>query len=356
MGKVAKLRTGNALVDPKQVAKAAQNQSKHQKAAEYLKKTGAKFDEYFPVMADARRYEWQAGKMLQALGKSKGGDARHAAAIVAGASPYTEALRLSGTKERTAQRWQECAVLSDVEVEEWIISHERRRDDPTSNDLRRIARKKKPPKPKHYKALSGVDTPFVCGDFRKVMNDVKDDSVSLIFTDPPYDQSSIQLYEDLAIQAARVLQPGGSIVAYCGTYALPQVLNLMDVEGLRFWWMFAVKHERATRFPGKFVFVEWKPMVWFVKGVKKSRNYISDFIHSKKPDKSTHDWAQSNVEASYVIEHLTNRKDLIVDPMCGTGTTCFSAHELGRKTLGIELDKGHYNRAVKKWKKSYAKS
>jgi len=37
------------------------------------------------------------------------------------------------------------------------------------------------------------------------------------------------------------------------------------------------------------------------------------------------------------IESWTNKGDIVFDPMCGSGTTCKSAYQLGRKYLGIDI-------------------
>ena len=52
------------------------------------------------------------------------------------------------------------------------------------------------------------------GDFRDVSKDIPDNSVDLIFTDPPYSKEYLPLYEELAKLAIRILKPGGSLVFY----------------------------------------------------------------------------------------------------------------------------------------------
>ena len=49
------------------------------------------------------------------------------------------------------------------------------------------------------------------GDFRQRLDDLPDDSVDLIFTDPPYHKKHLPLYGDLAEVAGRVLRLGGSL-------------------------------------------------------------------------------------------------------------------------------------------------
>ena len=47
---------------------------------------------------------------------------------------------------------------------------------------------------------------------------IKDASVDLIFTDPPYPKDYHYCYEFLAKEAARVLKPNGFIITYVGPY------------------------------------------------------------------------------------------------------------------------------------------
>lgn len=41
----------------------------------------------------------------------------------------------------------------------------------------------------------------------------------------------------------------------------------------------------------------------------------------------------------YFIEYFTKKGDIILDPMCGIGTTCKMAKKLGRKYIGIDINK-----------------
>lgn len=183
------------------------------------------------------------------------------------------------------------------------------------------------------------DANIIHGEFQTEGHIVKDESVDLIFTDPPYDLESVPLYGDLAIFASRVLKKGGSLICYVGHYAIPQILELMSPH-LRFWWIISCKHSgNAARLPGKWVFVEWKPMLWFVKEERSNKEFIADFIQSDEPSKELHDWQQGLKEAEYYIEHLTDPGSMICDPFCGTGTTCRAAIKIGRKYISFEKEK-----------------
>jgi len=64
------------------------------------------------------------------------------------------------------------------------------------------------------------------GDFNKMLEDLEDDFIDVVLTDPPYAPEDLELYGQLAKLADRVLKPGGSLVTYCGSYNLPDVLQV----------------------------------------------------------------------------------------------------------------------------------
>lgn len=49
-----------------------------------------------------------------------------------------------------------------------------------------------------------------------------------------------------------------------------------------------------------------------------------------------------------MIEKSSNENDIVFDPFSGSGTTCLSAKETGRKYIGIELDVDYYNLSIKR--------
>jgi 16S rRNA G966 N2-methylase RsmD len=183
-----------------------------------------------------------------------------------------------------------------------------------------------------------ADSVIRTGDFNDLVGEVEDNSVALIFTDPPYDEESLPLYGRLATHAARVLVPGGSLITYAGHYAIADVVNAMK-SALTFWWILALAQGGpSARLPGKWVMVEWKPLLWFVKGGRRDNEYVADMLRTPCPSKDEHDWQQSDFAPRYCIDHLTQPGELVLDPMCGSGTTCLAALQRKRRTLGIEID------------------
>ncbi len=81
---------------------------------------------------------------------------------------------------------------------------------------------------------------FNC-DYREVGKKIKDDSADLIFTDPPFGQEFLPLWDDLGAFASRVLKPGALLVTYVGQTYLGQVLADLS-QHLSYVWCLAVLH------------------------------------------------------------------------------------------------------------------
>jgi ParB-like chromosome segregation protein Spo0J len=164
---------------------------------------------------------------------------------------------------------------------------------------------------------------LICGDFVEKSKEIADNSIDL-------------------------LKPGGSLITYIGQYTLPEILQNILESGLKYWWIIAVKHTGGHQMMyQKGVFVEWKPLLWFVKGdkVREGLDKVADYIESKPPDKSLHDWAQSTIEAEYMIKNLTVENQIVLDPFMGSGTTGIAALKLDRQFIGIEIDAQQVERA-----------
>jgi hypothetical protein len=184
------------------------------------------------------------------------------------------------------------------------------------------------------------------GDFRDIGDKIPDASVDLIFTDPPYDRKAIELFDGLGEFAARVLRPGGSLIAYIGQIQLPDAVADLS-KHLRYWWTCSCYHSGPTllRMNEYGIVNGWKPMLWFVKETRGDKTTFINDVATGSREKSHHEWQQSEAEARYFIELLTERDGFVVDPFCGGGTTPAACVSLGRKWAAFEIDEANLARA-----------
>lgn len=180
------------------------------------------------------------------------------------------------------------------------------------------------------------------GRFQDLMATLENDSVSLIYTDPPYGLESVPLFGDLAKLAARVLKPGGCLAVMSGQAHIPEILAQITPY-LRYLWQVAVIHEHHQTGDGRIHtsigFKNlWKPVWLFTKGSRMNRRkYLRDVIVSRK-SKEGHEWGQGFPEATQIIEAFSEPGDLVIDPMVGGGNFLAAAAGMQRRWWGCDTD------------------
>jgi len=192
-------------------------------------------------------------------------------------------------------------------------------------------------------------------DFRRLTEQqIPSESVDLIFTDPPDDVASLSMYRDLAIFGNRCLKEGASLVTYAEQWAQPTIFDYMRSNNLQYWWTMSVERKGGSERMHKYrVRTRWKPLLWFVKGPVGTHptsmiNDIHDFIVVKphEDNKLVHEWEQSTIEASYIIEKLSVEYQLVVDPFLCYGSTGVAAVKLNRRFIGSEIYNDYYATAA----------
>jgi 16S rRNA G966 N2-methylase RsmD len=257
-------------------------------------------------------------------------------------SEYKEILDENGIGYKAASRWQQVAEMPEDEFEEHLEEMRGEKPISTSAMIKELKVQAKTAKRIELAELGKKSQPsdmakVLTGDFREIMDGLRDETIDMIFCDPPYDEGAIPLYGELALLAKQKLKIGGSILVYAGHYALPEIFPLMTPH-LRYWWTISLNYATGPypRLMGKNVFVQWKPMLWFVKEKRTNTEFVADSINVPAPDKIAQDWQQGEVD--YYINKICPLDGVVLDPMCGSGTTLIASAKVGRRSIGIEID------------------
>lgn len=210
---------------------------------------------------------------------------------------------------------------------------------------------------------------IVCGNALEVLKDIPDNSVDMVFTDPPFKVS--QTYgggvdADNLIGVAsilrtfpeisRVLKQGRFLVAFYDNRILPflfEAVKETELVYLKSIYLYR-RWGQANRWMGWMQCTD--PICFFVKGTEKPfqasvKGKVKHDCYIKKgpeADNTGHP-AQKPIDlCKDIIFWCSEENDLVVDPYCGSGTICAAAKELNRKWLGVEIQKHHAETATER--------
>jgi adenine-specific DNA-methyltransferase len=234
---------------------------------------------------------------------------------------------------------------------------------------------------------AGADTRAIAGDCLQLLPTIADESVDLVFADPPYNIGkqfgefrdswpSDKEYAEWCYQwlelVIRKLRPTGSLYLMSSTQAMPY-LDLWLRERLtvvsRIVWhydssgvqarkhfgslyepiLFCVKDPRAYTFNAEAIQIEARtgavrklidyrkatPAPYKSTKVPGNTWYIPR-VRYRMPQYEDHPSQKPEALLERIIKASSNPGELILDPFAGTFTTCAVAHRLGRRSIGIE--------------------
>ena len=193
------------------------------------------------------------------------------------------------------------------------------------------------------------------GDCLEVMKTLPDNSIDLVFFDPPYgigianwDNNTDAAHSALSMVMDK-LKDGGSIYATCSLHILQEMMTLLPYKRIITWC--------KPNLPFRKNLNEWEwsteYVLWVVKGTPKtfnkpagedSRDYWRIAVENGflNTDGFTHQARKPVALLRRIIEASSTNGDTILDPFMGSGTTGVACVQTGRNFIGIEIDPQYF--------------
>jgi len=191
---------------------------------------------------------------------------------------------------------------------------------------------------------------IICGDCLKVMKDWPDNCVDLVLTDPPYGLDwKYDLYKDTLENLKLLLDKSVPRIKDISLRAImfSYIKNLWIYPPAD--WILSYSWDTTAGY-GRCGICQWTPILFYGEDVKGfgSINGIlkSDSIHYsggaevgflRSCKDKNHPCPKPLNIIRWCIRRFSNPNDIILDPFCGSGTTCVAAKMLGRRYIGIDI-------------------
>jgi len=228
------------------------------------------------------------------------------------------------------------------------------------------------------------DSRLLEGDALSLIKNLDDNSVDLVLTDPPFgigtledlrgeskgqtqsytqvmkeaDNSTarqmIELFEALMPEIQRVLKPSGHFYIFFAFELYGDLMRILKAQGFSVGWAPIIWHKgsQTAMFMGYEYAPCYEPILFGhkpprKKRLEKSEKLVIEFKTDSAKDKQ-HPFQKPLALLKFLIRQSTSLGDLVLDPFAGSGSTLVAAKELGRQSLGFELDHEHFLKAQKR--------
>ena len=230
------------------------------------------------------------------------------------------------------------------------------------------------------------------GDALILINNIPDNSIDMVFMDPPFGHNNNQgdlisrreavlgtgdyvperddipimndgkeadiNFKKLLPEIHRVLKPGSVCCCCCSGGGGPSPLYakwslyldevfifkqmiIWDKGPMGMGWHYRRSYETVLVSQKKGAACKWYDTSYKVENVIRH-------IHKIIPSSSHHPTEKPTALASHFIKLHSLPNDIILDPFCGSGSTLLAADKLNRQWIGFELDEKWFNHATEK--------
>lgn len=200
---------------------------------------------------------------------------------------------------------------------------------------------------------------IICGDCLEVMKDWPDGCVDLVLTDPPYgvdydggsmneskreklaNDADAGIYSKFLPLMFRLMKNGASGYVFyatsCSHEVYPAISETFGIYQQLVWF----KTNATFGSPFARYHFDYEPFIYVRKGAPSKWNGGTTeravWHLSREPANIHHPTQKPTRLMLRAIQNSSDVGDLILDPFCGSGTTCVAAKMLGRRYIGIDI-------------------
>ncbi len=209
---------------------------------------------------------------------------------------------------------------------------------------------------------------LLLGDSVELLKKVPDETVDLIFADPPFTLEEVHppvrcdyltWTRQWMKECVRVLKRTGSIYIQMSSDYAPFVFNIAIKEGLYYknWivWKHSYVCQERKRF-GK----AYTPILFFTRhsskysfNVQEKEDCVDTWFTDKSEEEATRKIDELSTPSSIlerIIKTSSNKGDLILDPFVGSGTSLVVAKKFNRRYIGFDSSEYKIKLALRRLK------
>lgn len=225
----------------------------------------------------------------------------------------------------------------------------------------------------------GENINLINDDCLEIMKKIKNESIDLIVTDPPYpttkrggtgnsggmckkkefSSGKVFKHNDIKPQEYipefyRILKEGTHCYIMTNHVNLYEILTVAKETGFHF--IKSLIWNKGNKIMGQAYMSQFEYILFFRKGKFKKINKcgtadILDVPNKKTKDedgKNLHDTEKPVELMKVLVDNSSQEGEIVLDPFLGVGATGLACKELNRKFVGIELDKNYFEIAQKR--------
>lgn len=219
-----------------------------------------------------------------------------------------------------------------------------------------------------------------------IMSKIKDDTVDLIFTDPPYNLGNFMKERDTNLkkmrenffgsagwddmdfdewersmdvffkESERIIKKGGTMIVFMAIIKVESIIKIASKYG--FYYKTTGIWHKTNPMPRNmnlhfvnsteaWIYLTYKTRTGTYNNEGKlHHDFIETSLTSKKERKYGKHPTQKPEKLVYnLMKILSNEDDIVLDPFMGSGTTGVVSKQLNRKFIGIEINKEYFEMA-----------